>query len=527
MRLLNTRTLKLEEPRGHPKYAILSHVWSDEEVTFRDISEPHAANLAEYSKIEHGCAQALEDGYDYIWVDTCCIDKSSSAELSEAINSMHRWYEEAVVCYAYLRDVPSEEDPAAQYSKFRQSVWFQRGWTLQEAIAPWRIDFFARDWVKIGTKESLSSVISAVTGVDERVLLKITPLSEVSVARKMSWASQRQTTRVEDRAYSLMGIFGVHMPLIYGEGRNAFIRLQHEIMRTSNDQSIFAWGIWSTTTTMSSLLASSPRCFQKSALVDRISSIDFARQFPAAFNDTDCKPHFSTDNRGIRISLPVKITPSGYTAALACSNNGRLVGIDLRVSCEDGICYKIRTGDLSDFSWPDGEFVVRDLVLSTTPNFDVGVFPSPAFVPVGLPPVSKRICVQTVRVNEAGFVLRKYRHSLGQELYARAGGLAWDTTLFEAKCVLAYQNWTSGEGFVVTIAQWERMQDFFSSGFLGPYCCLSHPNWAFKPLRSGGRVTVTCPRHAFPNSPDVTILVDRPQSAKARRRNARLIQNHA
>ncbi|KAH7919980.1 hypothetical protein BV22DRAFT_979121, partial [Leucogyrophana mollusca] len=166
---------------------------------------------------------------------------SSSAELSEAINSMYRWYEGAAVCYAYLADVPSNENPAEKDSKFRHSRYFKRGWTLQEVIAPRRVTFFGRDWVKIATKASEISVIAEVTGVGRSVLSKGLSLAEVSVAKKMSWASRRETTRVEDRAYSLMGIFGVHMPLLYGEGENAFIRLQHEIIRTSNDQSIFVW----------------------------------------------------------------------------------------------------------------------------------------------------------------------------------------------------------------------------------------------------------------------------------------------
>ncbi|KAH7922675.1 HET-domain-containing protein [Leucogyrophana mollusca] len=262
MYLLNTSTLQLEELRHYvparypnldseleesrhvPPYAILSHVWGEEEVTFRDINEPHAVNLRGYTKIEHCCAQARADGYEYVWVDTCCIDKSSSAELSEAINSMYRWYAEAAVCYAYLEDVSSGEDPACRTSRFRRSKYFERGWTLQEVIAPERVEFFARNWIKIGTKNSLVSVIANITGVDKRILLQKLSLADVSVAKKMSWAAQRRTTRVEDRAYSLMGIFGIHMPLLYGEGENAFIRLQHEIMRTSNDQSIFAWGYY-------------------------------------------------------------------------------------------------------------------------------------------------------------------------------------------------------------------------------------------------------------------------------------------
>ncbi|KAH7926863.1 HET-domain-containing protein, partial [Leucogyrophana mollusca] len=248
IRLLNTKTLKLEnhintlEDGALPEYAILSHRWAREEVSYQELNNPSlASKLKGYNKIERCCAHALADGYEYLWVDTCCIDKSSSAELSEAINSMYRWYAQARVCYVYLEDVHSDDNPVAEFSEFRRSKWFTRGWTLQELIAPGTIVFLAMDWVEIGSKTSLISALAVITGVDEGVLLGKVSLAKISVATKMSWASQRNTTRVEDGAYSLMGLFGVHLPLIYGEGNNAFARLQLEILKMSNDQSIFAW----------------------------------------------------------------------------------------------------------------------------------------------------------------------------------------------------------------------------------------------------------------------------------------------
>ncbi|KAH7928294.1 HET-domain-containing protein [Leucogyrophana mollusca] len=310
MYLLNTSTLELEQHQRSPPYAILSHVWGEEEVTFRDINGPDA----------RCCAQALADGYEYAWVDTCCIDKSTSAELQEAINSMYSWYEDAGVCYAYLADVPSDEDPAAKNSGFRNSRYFKRGWTLQEVIAPEMVELFAEDWVKIGTKASEMSVIAEVTGVDRRVLSKSLSLEEVSVAKKMSWASERETTRVEDRAYSLMGIFGVHMPLIYGEGGHTFIGPRHEIIRTSNDQSIFAWGLKDRTyhgfllARKECLLALSPSAFRNSAKVDRIMPGDFLGLFASSLSkDTSYKPQFSMTNSGIQITLPTKTTDYGLT----------------------------------------------------------------------------------------------------------------------------------------------------------------------------------------------------------------------
>ncbi|EIW58122.1 uncharacterized protein TRAVEDRAFT_124208, partial [Trametes versicolor FP-101664 SS1] len=172
------------------------------------------------------CRIAREAGYRLVWNDACCIDKSSSAELTEAINSMFQWYRLADVCYVYLADLP---DTNASGVAFEQSKWHRRGWTLQELIAPKRVVFLNQAWCAIGTKFALAPVLENITDIDFDVLTGRAALDSVSVARRMSWAARRETTRVEDRAYSLMGIFGVHMPTIYGEGSNAFLRLQEEI----------------------------------------------------------------------------------------------------------------------------------------------------------------------------------------------------------------------------------------------------------------------------------------------------------
>ncbi|KAK4209898.1 hypothetical protein QBC37DRAFT_429614 [Rhypophila decipiens] len=297
MRLLRADTLELVEFVGRaPPYVILSHTWGPEEVSFQDLSVPSklaaAKRKAGYAKLTGCCARALEDGYEYIWVDTCCIDKTSSAELSEAINSMYRWYQEAHICYAYMSDVTLDvqsqalssaasdtssvsSGPTSQASQlpgglrrtmseqprpavrtipslirdydtlprtFENSRWFTRGWTLQELIAPPMVEFYAHDWQEIGTKFSLRKIISKVTGIDVRILEGADP-STCHVAERMSWAANRQTTRVEDAAYCLLGIFKVHMPLIYGEGQRAFFRLQDEILRSSEDYTMLAWGL--------------------------------------------------------------------------------------------------------------------------------------------------------------------------------------------------------------------------------------------------------------------------------------------
>ncbi|OSD06085.1 HET-domain-containing protein [Trametes coccinea BRFM310] len=238
MWLLSTSQAKLihfHEPP--PNYAVLSHVWDDNEQSFQDVQA-----LQERSKIRACCIYAEADGYDWLWIDASCIDKTSSADLSEAINSMYDWYSRASVCYAYLADVPTAEDPLAPDSSFRRSVWFRRSWTLQELIAPQDVVFLSQDWEVLGSKYLWPGLLQEITGIEAEVLTFLKPLSSIPVATRMRWAAGRQSTRVEDQAYSLMGIFGVHMPTIYGEGQRAFRRLQEEIMRQTPDQTLFLWG---------------------------------------------------------------------------------------------------------------------------------------------------------------------------------------------------------------------------------------------------------------------------------------------
>ena len=187
--------------------------------------------------------KAEEHGFDWAWSDTCCIDKTSSAELTEAINSMFHYYSCSDVCYVYLHDVPSGCDPTSPGSAFTQSRWYKRGWTLQELLAPKNVVFMAQDWSYLGTKYGLADVLeqNIYNIPPARVLRFETDMSEMSVAQRMSWAAYRTTTRVEDEAYSLFGLFGVNMPTLYGEGRNAFYRLQEAIMNTSPDTSLLAW----------------------------------------------------------------------------------------------------------------------------------------------------------------------------------------------------------------------------------------------------------------------------------------------
>jgi hypothetical protein len=241
-----------------PEYAALSHTWSDEEVTLQDLTVGLGRKKKGWNKILGSAIQAANHGCNYAWIDTCCIDKTSSAELSEAINSMFRWYRESKVCFAYLEDVSAEPKrkvieiesdseatpPLSPYPAswlLPKSRWFKRGWTLQELIAPKIVLLYDSSWNEIGEKRQLEKEISAITGIDPDVLRDHKSLYTKSIARRMSWASSRETTKVEDIAYCLMGIFNINMPLLYGEGERAFIRLQEAIMRSSYDHSLFAW----------------------------------------------------------------------------------------------------------------------------------------------------------------------------------------------------------------------------------------------------------------------------------------------
>lgn len=248
MRLLNTETLAMKAWYDHwtgPEYAILSHTWGRKEVTFQDMGNLKTARLLEgFSKIKRCCKVARELGYEWVWIDTCCIDKSSSAELSEAINSMFSYYNAADRCIAYLSDVPFLGLDTAHDPAFEKSRWFTRGWRLQELIAPMNLTFYAKDWSEIGEKKLLLNRLSAITSIDANVLER--PWTRqgyrLCIAQRMSWASRRETTRGEDMAYCLMGIFDVNMPLLYGEGeKKAFRRLQGEISKNSDDPSLFAW----------------------------------------------------------------------------------------------------------------------------------------------------------------------------------------------------------------------------------------------------------------------------------------------
>jgi hypothetical protein len=212
-----------------PQYAILSHTWDAEEVLFQDLQNGTGKNMRGYRKLRFCADQAQHDGWEFCWVDTCCIDKTNSTELQKSINCMFRWYKGAATCYVYLADVTASAFDAANKARwepaFRQSKWFTRGWTLQELIAPCSVEFFSQEGVRLGDKSSLEGLIRDITGIPLNAL-RGSPLSSFSNSEKLTWIGGRKTTIEEDMAYSLFGIFDIQMPLLYGEGRDkAFRRL--------------------------------------------------------------------------------------------------------------------------------------------------------------------------------------------------------------------------------------------------------------------------------------------------------------
>ncbi|OHF00433.1 heterokaryon incompatibility protein [Colletotrichum orchidophilum] len=327
MWLLNTTTYELRmfiDGTDMPPYAILSHTWGPDEVTFQDIQNlPLASTKAGFTKIQGCCTQALRHNIDWAWIDSCCIDKTSSAELSEAINSMYSYYLLSRVCFVYLGDVPPLSyslPPMGRLPSLASSRWFTRGWTLQELIAPRRTIFYTSDWSRLGTKgvhtdeRPFIQDLSSITGIFESVLAKTRHPRDYSVAERMSWAANRQTTRAEDQAYCLMGLFGVNIPVLYGEGlKHAFQRLQHEIIRTSPDETIFAWRAdpqqvvvdpytreRRSRSVTSGLLADSPADFARSHDIHQRALLP-----PSPFRE------FSMTNMGLSIAASlVRLTPA-------------------------------------------------------------------------------------------------------------------------------------------------------------------------------------------------------------------------
>ena len=328
------------------KYAILSHCWgpSDQEVQFKEMKKLKTMDerrrneirgRSGYKKILDTCEQARQDRLEWVWVDTCCINKDSSSELSEAINSMFRWYEKSEQCYAYLQDIdglafPSKRDTEKFHEFNGWPKWFSRGWTLQELVAPKVVYFFNQKWEPLGDKKTLANTLEAITQIPGIILENGLTSERPCVAQIMSWAADRKTTREEDRAYSLLGLLGVHMPMMYGEGKNAFRRLQLEVIRMTNDQSIFAWSCSRETGWSSSFLAADPSYFRDCHSVEKMDIDKFIHHHKNKILEDELRKvmdseerlrTFTATNDGIQIWLLVRHwrgSSSLFQVMLAC-----------------------------------------------------------------------------------------------------------------------------------------------------------------------------------------------------------------
>jgi len=371
MRLLHATKLTVEsfptpENPVIPDYAILSHRWGNDEMSFQTMQK-RTSEMEEtegFKKIKRCCQEAASVGFEYVWIDTCCIDKTDQVELTEALNSMFQWYRNAQVCYSYMFDVEFEEDPRAENSKFRSSKWFTRGWTLQELLAPQYVTFYNKDWKEVGTKSSLQELITEISGIPSQVLL-MNHGGEISIAQRMSWAARRETFLEEDKAYCLLGLFGVNMPMVYGEGKNAFRRLQMEIMKISDDHSVFAWAADSPEERRG-LLATSPSEFKNCSDVRRLGdSSTFAMTNKGISMKLPLIPHSKSEDGKQEIMLGVLSCqrkqgpnyPDRYPLAIYLERD---------TEADTNNFYRVRPGEVKELEWDiskyeQEEFHVRDL----------------------------------------------------------------------------------------------------------------------------------------------------------------------
>jgi hypothetical protein len=276
MWLLNVDTFETREFFGEetPEYAFLSHTWDspEDEVTtddlrggkFReDVHKKHG-----FRKLDFAMKQARRDGLQWLWADTCCIDRANGADMTEAANALWGWLANSKACYAYLSDAPSVNDPASK--AFMNARWFTRSWTLVELLAPPNLTFYTEDWTQVGVGSlrmdlGILEATHHITKIPREALMGH-PITEFCIAQRLSWAALRRCRRVEDQAYSLFGLFDVNLPILYGEGKKAFIRRQEHLhMQLPHDHSIFAWTVPIT----------SPRCLNISGIFAE-SPEDFA-----------------------------------------------------------------------------------------------------------------------------------------------------------------------------------------------------------------------------------------------------------
>ncbi|EQB58647.1 hypothetical protein CGLO_01083 [Colletotrichum gloeosporioides Cg-14] len=408
MRLINVKTGVLEEfhEPDVPPYAILSHTWGpdNEEISFGDLREGNVSK-AGIGKLKFNgcCRQAEQDGLRYAWIDTCCIDKTNSTELGEAINSMFHWYEAADACYVFLADVSAGNEDTYP-TELRAARWFQRGWTLQELLAPKNLVFYDRAWYPLGSKDELSELVADITGIPTPYLRGFAGLHEASVAQRMSWASNRKTKRKEDIAYSLFGLFNVMIPMMYGEGNRAFSRLQKEIMETISDDSILAWDLTTRTNAtqtpevkthiVGNVLAASPADFANSrsvvASINRPLTIEasgvssgylhaklplYMTKDGKAYGLLNCYPR---DNSQAVVAIPLSCKSSREAADEYMRPKGSKATLIVPAALSDVTCKSMRIHESQQFSDPSNHRRRYEFFVQLPSNDElemIGVYP--------------------------------------------------------------------------------------------------------------------------------------------------------
>lgn len=265
MRLINTYTLQpCEFTVSLPPYATFSHVIDEIGAPFEDFAHIKRELCCDIFKIlVRACVQARDAGFAWLWNYAACVDRNSCAAQSEAINSLAQIYRNCGRSIIYLGDLNSKlvEDEEV-VERIAECRWMRNIWAIPQIIFSGAAYFYSSDWSLIGTKASLISHLSSIMGIDEPVLEDSNLLEEYSLARRMSWASEMTASRVEDFAYALVGLFDVSMSILYGDGQKAFLKLQEEIMRDTDDFSLMAWDKIDAQA-YNGLFAHSPACFRR------------------------------------------------------------------------------------------------------------------------------------------------------------------------------------------------------------------------------------------------------------------------
>ncbi|KAG0709348.1 hypothetical protein DFH29DRAFT_887948 [Suillus ampliporus] len=253
----------VEVVRNFFAYVTLSHRWEGDEPALNDIADDgvYCLPTSRFDKVRNLCLKARKCGYDWAWIDTCCIDQGSSAEVQKSISSMFLWYCRSALTIVYLSDVTE-----SSFQALVPSEWFRRGWTLQELLAAKVIRLYKKDWTPFlqctaFNHKDVPEILVALefaTGIQQSDIKSYSP-SVDHPRMKLRWARGRVTKEKEDEAYCLMGIFGITMPVTYGEGDHAFSRLLMEIMKRTGDATLLDWV--GQPSTLNTCLPSSPRCF--------------------------------------------------------------------------------------------------------------------------------------------------------------------------------------------------------------------------------------------------------------------------